>query len=74
MEFKAVDKAENRERRVLIDDKVDRFGNPAYSKKTLENLREKGAEQDPAEIETAEQIEAARAASAAERKEKSSRF
>ena len=70
VEFKAVDKAENRERRVLIDDKVDRFGNPAYSKKTLENLREKGVEQDPAEIETAEQIEAARAASAAERKEK----
>lgn len=61
---------ENKEGRVLIDDKVDRFGNPAYSKKTLENLREKGAEQDPAEAETAEQIEAARAASAAERKEK----
>lgn len=63
-------KHEGKEKRVLIDDKVDRFGNPAYSKKTLENLREKGVEQDPAEIETAEQIEAARAASAAERKEK----
>jgi len=61
---------ENKEGRVLIDDKVDRFGNPAYNKKTLENLREKGIEQDPAEQERLEQIEAARVASAAERKEK----
>lgn len=69
VEFKQTDGAEKKER-VLLGDKVDRFGNPAYSKKTLENLQEKGVEQDPAEAETAEQIEAARAASAAERKEK----
>lgn len=69
VEFRRDDDAERRER-VLIDDKVDRFGNPAYSKKTLENLQEKGIEQDPAEAERVEQIEAARVASAAERKEK----
>ncbi len=71
VEFEQTDtNGAERKGRVLIDDKVDRFGNPAYNKKTLENLREKGVEQDPAEAERAAQIEAARAVSAAERKAK----
>ncbi len=69
VDFEQADGAEKKER-VVVTNKVDRFGNPAYSKKTLENLQEKGEDQDPAEAETAEQIEAARAVSAAERKAK----
>lgn len=68
-EFPVTNRAESKGR-VLIDDKVDRFGNAAYSKKTLENLQKEGEEEDPAETELAEQIEAARSASAEERKAK----